>query len=186
MKELLSNISLRINTTRNPDLNIIESTGEVMLHDEKNDGFQIIGKLKFTIINSYLLSESGLLDAFDSDGDMLVLYSHLKNYLIDGNTDIEGLIFGSLLSLNDISISNQYRNKGVGKLILSELIKWSEIMGIGCIVLLALAYEEGSIEDKLKSAKRLQNLYESLGFETLAVDDNNPAYIMYYDLTLLR
>ena len=176
--------NLSINTTINSDFDIIDGKGEILDYNE--DGtYESLGYITFSVINQSLINKNDFIYVFDVTGDHMVLYSHIEEYLKGDKDDIEGLLFGSLVTFNEININKDYRNKGIGKKVMQEFIKWSEIMDLGCIMLNALAYEEDG-ENKLSASRRLHKFYQGVGFSTLVEDKEEKSCIMYYDLNRQR
>ena len=177
-------VHLEISTEINSDFDIIDGKGEILNYNE-DDTYESLGYITFSVINQSLINNNDFINVFDITGDHMVLYSHIEDYLKGDKNDIEGLLFGSLVTFNEINIKKDYRNKGIGKKIMKEFIKWSTIMDLGCIMLNALAYEEDK-DNKLDASRRLQKFYQDVGFDTLAEDEDENSFIMYYDLTLLH
>lgn len=177
-------VNLSINTTINSDFDIIDGKGEIFYYNE-DDTYESLGYITFSVINQSLINKNDFIYIFDITGDHMVLYSHIEEYLKGDKDDIEGLLFGSLVTFNEININKSYRNKGIGKKIMQDFIKWSEIMDLGCIMLNALAYEANE-ENKFSDSRRLKKFYQDVGFSTLVEDKEEKSYIMYYDLTRQR
>ena len=170
-----------LDTRVNPDLKIIEGYGKIQRYLDE-DKYEDIGYITISIINIHQLSGSDRIMAFDYSGDSLSIYEHLEKYLEPDNFEIEGLIEGTLMILNELYVNENYRNKGVGTQVLKEIIEWCRIVGIGCMSLDASAYKAEK-ENKLKESKRLRKFYKKYGFLDFAKDTENQSYIMYYDFT---
>ena len=145
---------------------LVEMTLENHIYSDDGDNIEIYGNAYGRLITTYdqvsgrTLNYHDVIDSIDQD-----TYNCLSVFM-DGNCDFnDELMFDQLFYIDRIIISEKYRNKGLGSILL-EYIKYRLADITTAIVLqpLAFGWKDESSEVFEKESERLCRFYKKHGF----------------------
>lgn len=169
---------IRIDTSieTNPELQLINGWSNII---SINEGAQIIGYLHFKIYNSYFIRPSELLsvaNSFSSE-EYFIMSSFMKHFQKEMKE-----CYLKLLVVSEISLNDDYLNKGLEMKVLIELISLCRILEVDYILLKPYStFEEkfgSAIRKNKKQAVKLAVLRNKLVFDVYYFEEDQPVIVL--------